>query len=377
MMSRGVNRFSYSRTGLGIVVGLTGLAIQPAMAFLPSWSDLFSSLRPFQDPTESPEDMGLDEESARLGFVQLGPGTSFNTTLNLTGHILLGLGIASSLLAFIYIRSFVQGSKGAYSQDYYDTSTYKRKLNSGTNSFNTTLNLTGHILLGLGIASALLARMFLEALKGDSNQGGYSSGSGSGYGRRKVPVDALINTSIDLSALLVFSLLVTLVWSTFLMITYIGWYGPFKPFMSLHPSHRRRPHRYRDEPHFDDFHRRSLSPNGTLDEMTQLIPPLLEKLEDRLRLSGLDEDDCLTQTVCEANRPQLEFSFNTLGDAIRDIHGIILENMEQESEESLENDEIVIRHLNALTIGLEGKDCKMAYPKCSKPYQELMRILHS
>ncbi|XP_059082043.1 uncharacterized protein LOC131879684 isoform X2 [Tigriopus californicus] len=250
MMSRGVNRFSYSRTGLGIVVGLTGLAIQPAMAFLPSWSDLFSSLRPFQDPTESPEDMGLDEESARLGFVQL---------------------------------------------------------NSGTNSFNTTLNLTGHILLGLGIASALLARMFLEALKGDSNQGGYSSGSGSGYGRRK----------------------------------------------------------------------RSLSPNGTLDEMTQLIPPLLEKLEDRLRLSGLDEDDCLTQTVCEANRPQLEFSFNTLGDAIRDIHGIILENMEQESEESLENDEIVIRHLNALTIGLEGKDCKMAYPKCSKPYQELMRILHS
>ncbi|XP_059082041.1 uncharacterized protein LOC131879684 isoform X1 [Tigriopus californicus] len=320
MMSRGVNRFSYSRTGLGIVVGLTGLAIQPAMAFLPSWSDLFSSLRPFQDPTESPEDMGLDEESARLGFVQL---------------------------------------------------------NSGTNSFNTTLNLTGHILLGLGIASALLARMFLEALKGDSNQGGYSSGSGSGYGRRKVPVDALINTSIDLSALLVFSLLVTLVWSTFLMITYIGWYGPFKPFMSLHPSHRRRPHRYRDEPHFDDFHRRSLSPNGTLDEMTQLIPPLLEKLEDRLRLSGLDEDDCLTQTVCEANRPQLEFSFNTLGDAIRDIHGIILENMEQESEESLENDEIVIRHLNALTIGLEGKDCKMAYPKCSKPYQELMRILHS
>lgn len=66
---------------------------------------------------------------------------------------------------------------------------------------------------------------------------------------------------------------------------------------------------------------RSLSSNGTLDEMTQLIPPLLEKLEDRLRLSGLEEDDCLTQTICEAIRPQLEFSFNTLGDAIRDIHG--------------------------------------------------------
>lgn len=250
-MSSSVNRFSYSRTGLGIAVGLTGLAIQPAMAFLPSWSDLFPSLRPFQDPSEeSVDDMGLDEGSARLGFVQL---------------------------------------------------------NSGTNSFNTTLNLTGHILLGLGIASALLARMFLEALKGDSKQGGYSSGSGSGYGRRK----------------------------------------------------------------------RSLSSNGTLDEMTQLIPPLLEKLEDRLRLSGLEEDDCLTQTICEAIRPQLEFSFNTLGDAIRDIHGIILENLEQQSGESLENEEIVIRHLNALTIGSEGKDCKIAYPKCSKPYQELMRILHS
>lgn len=71
----------------------------------------------------------------------------------------------------------------------------------------------------------------------------------------QVPVDALINTSIDLSALLVFSLLVTLVWSTFLMITYIGWYGPFYPFMSLHPSQRRKPHRYRHESHFDDFHR--------------------------------------------------------------------------------------------------------------------------
>lgn len=60
---------------------------------------------------------------------QLGPGTSFNTTLNLTGHILLGLGIASSILAFIYIRSFVMGSKGAYSQDYYyDTSAYRRKV---------------------------------------------------------------------------------------------------------------------------------------------------------------------------------------------------------------------------------------------------------
>lgn len=53
-------------------MGLTGLAIQPAMAFLPSWSDLFPSLRPFQDPSEeSVDDMGLDEGSARLGFVQV------------------------------------------------------------------------------------------------------------------------------------------------------------------------------------------------------------------------------------------------------------------------------------------------------------------
>ena len=36
-------------------------------------------------------------------------------------------------------------------------------MTSTNTNFNTTLNLTGHILLGLGIATSLLLVMFLEA----------------------------------------------------------------------------------------------------------------------------------------------------------------------------------------------------------------------
>jgi hypothetical protein len=43
-------------------------------------------------------------------------------------------------------------------------------LNTGTTSFNTTLNLTGHILLGLGIATSLLLCMFLQALNQESGK---------------------------------------------------------------------------------------------------------------------------------------------------------------------------------------------------------------
>ena len=53
-----------------------------------------------------------------------------------------------------------------------------------------TLNLTGHILLGLGLASSLLLYMFLKALDGgDDPYGGYGygdDGGGYGDGRKKV-----------------------------------------------------------------------------------------------------------------------------------------------------------------------------------------------
>ena len=52
-------------------------------------------------------------------------------------------------------------------------------MNSGTATFNTTLNLTGHILLGLGIASGLLAYMFIQALNG---LGGEEEAADTGYG---------------------------------------------------------------------------------------------------------------------------------------------------------------------------------------------------
>ena len=55
----------------------------------------------FQDPNE--EEAG----EPRVGFIQLNSGsTSFNTTLNLTGPILLGLGIAAATLFYAYFNAF-------------------------------------------------------------------------------------------------------------------------------------------------------------------------------------------------------------------------------------------------------------------------------
>jgi len=64
-----------------------------------SWSDIFPALQPYQEPDEDGE--------ARVGFIQLNSGsTSFNTTLNLTGPILLGLGIAAATLFYAYFNAF-------------------------------------------------------------------------------------------------------------------------------------------------------------------------------------------------------------------------------------------------------------------------------
>ena len=55
----------------------------------------------FQDSIE------YEDGEPRIGFVQLNSGsTSFNTTLNLTGPILLGLGIATATLFYAYFNAF-------------------------------------------------------------------------------------------------------------------------------------------------------------------------------------------------------------------------------------------------------------------------------
>merc|ERR1711997_1159062 len=69
---------------------------------IPKWADIFSALQPHKDEVDQAED-----GEPRLGFVQLNSGTTtFNATLNLTGHILLGLGIASSLLLYMFFNAF-------------------------------------------------------------------------------------------------------------------------------------------------------------------------------------------------------------------------------------------------------------------------------
>ena len=65
------------------------------------------------------------------------------------------------------------------------------QLGTGQN-YNVTINLSGVILLGLGLSTGLLAYMFLNAFENDGDSStsygyegyGYES-SGSGYGHRK------------------------------------------------------------------------------------------------------------------------------------------------------------------------------------------------
>jgi len=101
---------------------------------LPAWSDIFSALAPYKDPMQAAADPYLpmasgkeltkeemeeygfnpdDQGSPRFGIVQLGnSGTAYNVTLNLTGHILMGLGIASSLVFYLFLTALNDRSAG-------------------------------------------------------------------------------------------------------------------------------------------------------------------------------------------------------------------------------------------------------------------------
>ena len=61
---------------------------------------------------------------------QLGTGQNYNVTLNLSGLILLGLGISTSLLAYMFLSAFGddESSSSGYGADSYDSSyDYKRR----------------------------------------------------------------------------------------------------------------------------------------------------------------------------------------------------------------------------------------------------------
>jgi len=96
---------------------------------IPKWADIFSALQPYKDENNQmlEEVDEADNGEPRLGFVQLNSGTTtFNATLNLTGHILLGLGIASSLLLYMFFNAFdtVGGDGYGFAKNKRDTSSY-------------------------------------------------------------------------------------------------------------------------------------------------------------------------------------------------------------------------------------------------------------
>merc|ERR1711997_601638 len=90
---------------------------------IPKWADIFSALQPYKDEVDQAEN-----GEPRLGFVQLNSGTTtFNATLNLTGHILLGLGIASSLLLYMFFNAFDTvggGDDYGFARNQRDTTSY-------------------------------------------------------------------------------------------------------------------------------------------------------------------------------------------------------------------------------------------------------------
>lgn len=56
--------------------------------------------------------------------------------------------------------------------------------------------------------------------------------------------------------------------------------------------------------------------------LDDFVPPLLDLLEEKMTNAELDSSpDCYALASCEANNPSNEFSFNTVGDALREIFG--------------------------------------------------------
>lgn len=103
-----------------VVIWFLSLALNCSYAYvLPKWSDIFSSLEPYKDEETLMLEEMEDNGEPRIGFVQLNSGsTTYNATLNLTGHILLGLGIASSLLLYMFFNAFDSaGDSGGYSEE--------------------------------------------------------------------------------------------------------------------------------------------------------------------------------------------------------------------------------------------------------------------
>jgi len=108
-------------------------SVHAASAFtLPAWSDIFSSLKPVRnmgpnlDNSQLHELLGrsedfdelnlMEEGEPRYGLVQLGTGTgtAYNVTLNLTGHILMAIGISLYLLMYMWFKAM-----GGYNSGYH------------------------------------------------------------------------------------------------------------------------------------------------------------------------------------------------------------------------------------------------------------------
>jgi len=95
---------------LMLCVVVLGHSVRQATAWVNIFQDFFNQEAAGGGRVDAVE---TEDGDARFGFVQLNSGaTSFNTTLNLTGPILLGLGIAAATLFYAYFHAFQGSTKG-------------------------------------------------------------------------------------------------------------------------------------------------------------------------------------------------------------------------------------------------------------------------
>ncbi|EFX75532.1 hypothetical protein DAPPUDRAFT_306722 [Daphnia pulex] len=93
-----------------------------------------------------PDDGNIEEE-ARYGVISLTGATS-NSTLNLSGIVLLGMSLSAAVCIWAYTHNLLDSTSRGRS--------HLLKLSPSTSSLNYTLNLSGLLVLGLGVAAATM-----------------------------------------------------------------------------------------------------------------------------------------------------------------------------------------------------------------------------
>ncbi|KZS15366.1 Uncharacterized protein APZ42_019035 [Daphnia magna] len=106
------------------------------------------------------DDSNLEEE-ARYGVISLTGATS-NTTLNLSGIVLLGMSLSAAVSMWAYSHNLLSAQTSSGHNHLFKK--LFNKLSPSTSPLNYTVNLSGLLVLGLGVAAATMFWSHVSAL---------------------------------------------------------------------------------------------------------------------------------------------------------------------------------------------------------------------